>query len=125
MKDSLLLCALLRVTILLGPATTLWAQAGSSLAHLNGTVHDTTNATVSRAAITLREVNTNQVHSTTSNDLRSYVAADLPPGQYELTAEAAAFTKVVISGIVLRVGQVATIDVELTVEAHREQLLVD
>lgn len=125
MKDALLRRALLAGVLLLGSAWTLCAQAGSSLAQLNGNVRDPANASVSGAVITLRELNTNEVQSTTSNDLGFYAAADLPPGQYEITVEAAAFTKLVISGIVLRVGQVATLDVALTIKTHEEHVVVN
>ncbi len=123
-KDSLVPGALLTGLLFIGSPWTLCAQAGSSLSQLNGTVHDPANATVSRAAITLRELNTNQVHSTTSNDLGFYAAANLPPGEYELTVEAAAFAKLVLSEIVLRVGQVATLDVGLTIKTHEEEVVV-
>jgi hypothetical protein len=124
MKDSPLFRAVLVLVLLLGSAWALCAQAGSPLAQLNGTVRDPANATLSRAAITLRELTTNQVHLTTSNGFGFYVAADLPPGQYELVAQAAGFAKLVLSGIALRVGQIATIDVGLTIATHGEAVVV-
>jgi hypothetical protein len=93
------------------------AQAGSSLAQLNGTVHGPQNAVVPRAAITLHELNT-------SNRSGFYVAANLPPGQYELMVQAGGFAKLVLYGIVLRVGQIATMDVALAVEIHHEEVVV-
>lgn len=124
MRDSWLRCARLALVLFLGSSWPLCAQAGSTLAQLNGTVHDPANATVARAAITLRELNTDQVHLTTSNGLGLYFAVDLPPGQYELVVQAAGFAKRILSGIVLRVGQVATINIGLTIATHEEQMVV-
>jgi Carboxypeptidase regulatory-like domain len=124
MKQSLPIRAPLAVVLFLASVCALYGQAGSPLAQLNGTVHDPANATVPRAAITLRELDTNQVQSSTSNGFGFYVAPNLRPGEYELMVQAAGFTKLILSGIVLRVGQVATINVGLTIETHEEAILV-
>jgi hypothetical protein len=53
-----------------------------------------------------------------------YVIANVPPGSYELTTEATGFAKFTETGIVLRVGQTATIDVGLKVASRTETVTV-
>lgn len=93
-------------------------------AQLNGTVHDQTGSMIVKAAITLRDVNTNHVYTTTSNASGYYILTNIPPGNYDLTAEAAGFGKYKLTGITLTVGQVATMDVGLKVAAATEEVVV-
>jgi len=97
-----------------------FAQATITFAQLNGTVKDTSGRIIAGAAITVRDLGTNQMISTTSNGSGFYVAPNLPPGNYELTVQNAGFAKYVHSGIPLTVGQTATIDVTLQVAATTE-----
>src|SRR5450631_3558047 len=85
------------------------AQASSS-AQLNGTVLDSSGGTVGKASISLREVSTNQTHAVTSSDNGNYLVPNLPPGEYELKASFTGFAPYTRTGIVLRVGQTATVD---------------
>src|SRR5438552_17848541 len=91
------------------------SQVGASVAQLNGSVRDESGGSVAKAAITLRETETNRTYAAVSNDNGLYVLASLPPGRYELTTEAPGFARSTQTGIVLTVGQVATIDVNLKV----------
>jgi hypothetical protein len=102
----------------LGPQ--LFGQATVSFAQLNGTVLDASGRTVAGATISLRDVSTNHTYNATSNASGFYVVPNLLPGQYELTAQNAGFAKYVRSGIVLTVGQTATVDVNLKVAGATE-----
>src|ERR1700732_2605756 len=86
------------------------SQVGASNAQLNGTVRDESGGSVPKAAITVRELDTNRTYTAVSNDNGLYVIANLPPGHYELTTEAAGFGRSTQTGVVLTVGQVATVD---------------
>lgn len=99
-------------------------QVGASLAQLNGTVTDQSGASVAKASITLRETETNRTYAAVSNANGFYLVPNLPPGQYELGAEAAGFAKSTRTGIVLTVGQVATLDVDLKVASVGEKVVV-
>lgn len=112
------------MVILLGCATSAWAQATTSFAQLNGTVQDTDGAVVIKASITLRELNTNQAYRATTNDAGYYVVPNLPPGRYELIAEYTGFAKYTQTGIALTVGQTATVNVTLKVAALGEVVTV-
>jgi len=95
------------------------AQVSAGDAQLNGTVHDPTGSVIVKAAVSLRSVDTNHVYTTTSNSTGFYILTSVPPGNYELTVTAAGFAKQSQKGIVLRVGQVATLDVGMKVAGAR------
>ncbi len=101
------------VALLLGCANSVFSQATTSLAQLSGTVQDTSGAVVAKAAISLREIDTNRTYSAISNETGYYLAPNLPPGKYELTASFSGFAKYTLTGIVLTVGQTATVNVTL------------
>ena len=111
MRRSLGLGIALGMVIFAGWAKPAYSQAGTTAAQLNGTVKDASGGSVAKASLTLREVNTNRTYTAVSNDNGLYIILNLPPGTYELTGEAAGFAKSTHTGIVLTVGQVATIDV--------------
>jgi hypothetical protein len=86
-----------------------------SLAQLNGTVLDQSGASIANATITLQEQDTNRTYTAMSNNAGYYVVPNLPPGRYNLTAEFAGFSKYERMGVVLTVGQAATLNVTLAV----------
>src|SRR6202790_124994 len=124
MRRSLGGWAVLGIVILCGWAKPAYSQAGASGAQLNGTVKDASGGSVAKASLTLREVNTNRTYSAVSNDNGLYVIPNLPSGTYELTTEAQGFAKSTQTGIVLTVGQVATIDVVVKVASTAERVTV-
>ncbi|HEU4389022.1 MAG TPA: carboxypeptidase-like regulatory domain-containing protein, partial [Blastocatellia bacterium] len=88
-------------------------QTTSALAQLNGIVQDETGAVVGKASITLREMDTNRVSTTTSSDSGFYVLTNLSPGRYELKVSYAGFAGFTQTGLVLSVGQTATVNITL------------
>jgi outer membrane receptor protein involved in Fe transport len=116
--------AVLGIVILCSWAKPAYSQAGASAAQLNGTVKDASGGSVAKASISLREVTTNRSYSAVSNENGLYVIPNLPPGRYELTTEATGFAKSTQTGIVLTVGQVATIDVTVSVAQTAEKVVV-
>lgn len=119
-------CVLTAVVVLLAVATAPHAfpQATISLAQLNGTVQDSGGRTVAKAAISLRELDTNQVHTATSSDSGYFVVPNLPPGRYELTVTSSGFGKYTQTGMTLAVGQTATVNVMMKVAAVAETVTV-
>jgi outer membrane receptor protein involved in Fe transport len=116
--------AILGILLLAACGMPTWAQSGASTAQLSGTVKDTTGGTIAKAAITLRETDTNRTYSTTSNDNGLYIFVSVPPGHYELNTEATGFAKSTQAGIVLTVGQTATVGVILRVAGGTEKVVV-
>lgn len=124
MRPRLGLLVVLGMVFLGSWAKPSFSQVGASNAQLNGSVRDESGGSVAKAAITLREVDTNRTYSAVSNDSGLYVLANLPPGRYELTTEASGFARSTHTGIVLTVGQVATIDVIVKVASSAEKVIV-
>jgi len=124
MRPRLSLLVVLGMVFLGGWAKPSFAQGGAGNAQLNGSVRDESGGSVAKAAITLRDTETNRTYSAVSNDNGLYVIANLPPGRYELTTEASGFSKSTQTGIVLTVGQVATIDVLVKVASSAEKVVV-
>src|SRR2546427_3181888 len=101
-----------------------YSQATTAFAQLNGTVRDASGGFVARASIALREVDTNREYTAVSNETGFYVVPNLPPGRYELSIEYKGFAKYTQTGIVLSVGQAATIDVTLKIASGGEKVVV-
>ena len=116
-------------TILLVFATGLlslqaFGQATISFAQLNGTVQDSTGHIIPKAQVTLRSLDTNQTYRSTANDAGFYVVPNLQPGRYEQTVEYSGLGKYTNSGLVLSVGQTATVNVTLRVATVHEMVEV-
>jgi outer membrane receptor protein involved in Fe transport len=123
MKARTGLLAILAIAILFISAGPTWSQ--TSVAQLNGTVLDESGGTVSGAAISLRELDRNTMYSATSDQSGYYAIPNLPPGRYELKAEFKGFSKYTQTGTVLTVGETATVNITLKVEAHGEEVIVN
>jgi outer membrane receptor protein involved in Fe transport len=124
MRAYLRLQVVLAIAIFFTCADFLFSQVGSNLSQLNGTVVDQSDRSIPKAALTLRETETNRTHSTVSNENGFYVFASVQPGRYELVVEAAGFARTVQTGIVLTVGQVATVNVSLKLASIGEKVVV-
>jgi outer membrane receptor protein involved in Fe transport len=116
--------AIVGILVLAAFSAPSFAQVGTTGAQLVGTVKDATGGIVAKATVTLRDLDTNRAFTSISNESGIYVLASVPPGRYELTTEATGFSKFTQSGIVLTVGESATIDVALKVAAGAEQVTV-
>ncbi len=95
-----------------------------STAQLNGTVRDQSGGAVAKASLALREMDTNQTYTANATETGSYVLPNVTPGRYELKVSFTGFANFTQTGIVLTVGQSATIDVTLNVAGQGEQILV-
>src|SRR5437868_6615500 len=111
------------VALLCG-AVTAFSQSTAALAQLNGTVQDEKGAVISKATITLREMDTNRAYSATSTDAGLYVIPNVAPGRYELKVASSGFTNYTQTGIALTVGQTATVNVALKVAGVAGELTV-
>ncbi|CAN5586100.1 hypothetical protein BH24ACI2_BH24ACI2_12560 [soil metagenome] len=88
-------------------------SAQSTTASISGTVLDEQQAVVPNATVTVRNVETGFTRTTQTNGEGGYNFVNLPIGAYEVTAEAANFSKYVQTGITLDVNQNAVVDVPL------------
>jgi hypothetical protein len=92
-----------------------FSQAQSNAADLIGTVTDPNGAVVAGATITAKNSATGISKTATSDSDGSYRLIGLPPGQYDVTIEAAGFKKVVISAVKLTVGQSAELPIHMEI----------
>src|SRR5712664_2223711 len=113
------------VIIFSAGAHALFAQVSSAGAQLSGTVTDATGAVVARAALTLRDLDTNRTYTATATEAGFYVLPNVTPGRYELKVSYTGFANFTRTGIVLTVGQTATINVALDVASRGDQIMVD
>jgi hypothetical protein len=92
-------------------------------ARLSGVVKDETGAIIVGVKITLRNLNTNAILSTTSSESGLYLLANIPPGKYELRAEHPGFATYK-GDLDLAVSQSANIDIVLKVAPIAEEITV-
>src|SRR5262252_8564438 len=116
---SALTIILLTAGVLLA-VNSAFAQAVVTAAQLNGTVRDSTGSVVANATVSLRNLDTNRTYTSTSDSSGYYIVPNLPPGPYELNVTYSGFEPYTQSGIQLRVGQTATLDLTLAVQGRRE-----
>ncbi len=93
------------------------AQAQATAADLTGTVVDPNGAVVAGATVTAKNNATGITRSTVTSEDGLYRLLALPPGEYEITSEAATFKRVVISPVTLTVGQSAELNVNMEIGA--------
>ena len=91
------------------------SQAQSNAADLHGYVRDPNGAAVKGATVTARNLATNLTREAVTDDDGAYQLISLPPGEYEVTAEATGFSKGRIASATLTVGQRAELDVPLAI----------
>lgn len=101
-------------TILGSLCASAYAQQGSSAA-LNGTVMDPSGAIVPGAVVTATDMDTNVALSTQTTGAGVYNFPALPPGRYKVTAAHAGFQQAEVNGFPLRVGQMLTVDLKLSI----------
>ncbi len=122
MKLRLGVFAILALAAILSIANSSFAQA--SFAQLNGTITDESGGAVAKASVSVREMDTNLSYTTTSGDAGFYVFPKLEPGRYELKISFTGFANYTQTGLVLTVGQSATINVALKIASKGEQVVV-
>ncbi|MBV8845320.1 MAG: TonB-dependent receptor [Bryobacterales bacterium] len=98
--------------LLLATTATAWAQVTGSI---SGRVEDPTGAAVSDATITVRNLETGAIRSTTTDGVGGFTIRSLPLGPQEIKAEKTGFRPEIRSGIDLEVGQDAVVTLRLEV----------
>jgi hypothetical protein len=114
---------------LIAAALMLLTMAGGVAAQefratVRGQVVDSSQGAVPGTAVTVRNQETNEVATATTNQEGSYTIPFLRPGIYTLTAELAGFQKYTRTDMRLQVGQTAEINVTLSVDGLTEQVTV-
>jgi hypothetical protein len=98
---------LLVLLIALGGLVPAYAQ---TLGSITGPVADQSEAVIPNATVLIKNTGTGVSRSTTTSSDGRYHFVNVPAGTYELTVEAASFSKYVRQGIILDVSQNAVLD---------------
>jgi hypothetical protein len=122
-RISVPLSVLLVFAVLFNHVNKAHAQ-GIENAQLNGTVTDPSGGVVVGAGIVARNTATDATYTANSNGSGFYAIANMRPGTYELKVSSSGFANFTEKGIVLTVGQVATVNVGLQVAAKGETVIV-
>ena len=124
------LSARIAFALILASAVPSYAQ--QAVGNISGTISDPQNAVVQGAVVEIRNIGTNSVFKTASNENGVYTAPNLAVGDYTIEASAPGFKRAVRSGVRLQVNQNARIDITLdlgqtaeVVEVQAQTPLVD
>jgi hypothetical protein len=121
-KLSSLWAALSLVVLVLLISDLLFGQ--SNRGTITGTVSDPAGAVVPDAKVTAKSVETDEVFETVTTTTGNYTMPSVPAGTYELTVEAAGFTKYIQTGIHVQLVQTARIDVVLQIGSTTQAVTV-
>lgn len=99
-------------------------SAQSTTASISGTVSDEQQAVVPSASVTVRNTDTGLSRTNQTDSEGRFNFVNLPIGAYEVTVEAANFSKYVQTGVRLVVNQNAVIDVPLKTGGIQETVTV-
>lgn len=103
--------------ILLLACCTLPAQVTANKGEILGTVYDANQAVVPGAKVSVKNVATGVTRELTTDQSGRYRAVLLDPGTYEISVQSAGFAPATVQGVVVNVGQSATVDITLQVQA--------
>jgi hypothetical protein len=84
-------------------------------ATLSGTVTDATEGAVPDALITVENINTGVVTTTTTNAAGIYIFPSLQPGVYRITGEKTGFRKLIYNEVTLEISARITVNLQLEV----------
>src|ERR1044071_6969145 len=109
------LCTMLiSAALLIQCATGLaFGQASSTTGATGGSVVDQSGGVISGATITVRSLDTGLERTVKTEDAGVFRITQLPPGIYELTANAQGFNQLKRTGITVRVGDEVNLKLEV------------
>jgi len=115
-----LLCAVILLPII----TALPCRAQEARATLSGTITDPSGSAVVGAQIRITNNDTAITMSTQSNDVGQYHLLFVNPGTYRVNVEMPGFRTFVREGVLLTLGEAATLDVAMQVGSQAETVTV-
>jgi hypothetical protein len=110
----------LMCVLVLGPV----ALAQLTNATITGIVTDSSGAAIAGAHVRVHNLNTNASQTAESNGVGIYSVGQLLPGSYSVNTDRDGFRSSVQTGIILTVGQVATLNISLQVGDVKETVTV-
>jgi hypothetical protein len=115
---------LIAAVVLLGTPLTAAAQSQAVNGSIEGTVRDTSGAALPGVTVTITNTETGAQRSVITGAEGEYRAPLLPLGKYDVVAELSGFKKFEQKGITLQAGQVALINIGLSVGDVSETITV-
>lgn len=109
--------------LVFGPGSAL-AQSQGSTGQITGSVRDNTGAAVPNAQVKAANAATGLERTTTTSSDGLYRFVLLPPGAYNITAEASGFTTTTINNVNVAVGQTVDANITLGVGGVREEVTI-
>jgi hypothetical protein len=106
-------------------AFVLCSAHGQYRASIQGVVTDPAGAVVSGATVTLKNLETNQTLTATTDDSGIYNFNALPPSKYSLTAEKSGFKKKVLENVGIIADQANALNLQLEVGEVTESVTVN
>ncbi len=100
------------------------AQSQGSSGQITGSVRDSAGATIASAKVKAASKDTGLERTTTSSEDGLFRFVLLPPGTYNLTAEASGFSAASLNNVVVAVGQTIDANLTLGVGGVREEVVV-
>jgi Carboxypeptidase regulatory-like domain/TonB dependent receptor-like, beta-barrel len=92
---------------------------------IEGAVKDPQGQVVPNVALTITNMGTGETLKATSSADGAFVVAEVKPGTYRVTAEAAGFKKAIVEGVVAQVATVATVNIDMQVGATSETISIN
>jgi hypothetical protein len=112
------------VVIIIGTLLSVSASAQVAGATLWGTIKDSSGAVVPQAKVVIKNVATGVTTELTTNTDGFYTAANLLPGEYEVTVSARGFNTETRTGISLTVGGQQVFDLALHLGSATKEVIV-
>ncbi len=97
-----------------------FGQGGAATGDLHVTVKDAKGTLLANATVTVRDAAKGLERTATSNGEGGYSAQLLPPGTYSVTIDAAGFSGVLSTGVVITVGGLVELPVTLSIATGKE-----
>ena len=119
MRTLSVVLALLALLVVTAPA-----KAQSTSATVSGSVLDEQKAALPGATVSVRNLDSGQQRTTTTDARGAFQMSGVPPGRYEITAELGGFGRLVRTDLVLNVAQEMTLVLTLRVAALEEAVTV-
>ncbi|MGB0040983.1 MAG: TonB-dependent receptor [Terriglobales bacterium] len=101
-----------------------WALFAQDTASITGTVTDASGAAVAGAQVTIASPEHGLQRASHTNSNGDFLFAALPIGSYNLSVAAKGFKTYEANGVILRVAQIARVNVGLQVGATKEEVIV-
>jgi outer membrane receptor for ferrienterochelin and colicin len=117
------LCALMLMLVMAFSAVSTFGQAQAGSGQIVGTISDAQGAALSGAKVTAVNKGTGLTSNATTGDDGQFSIVLLPPGNYEVTIEAAGFSKTT-ANVEVTVGRAANLNIPLSTSGVQETVNV-